>query len=215
MDKSGDKYIPALRYRWLTPLYDPLIRWAMREYTFKRGLVEQAQIASGRRVLDLGCGTGTLTLLIKEMHPESEVVGLDADLKVLEIARAKAAKAGVKVSLDHGMAYELPYPDCSFDRVLSSLVMHHLTRENKARTLKEVFRVLRLGGELHVADLGRPHNSFMYLASLIVGRLEEASDNVKGLLPEMFRSAGFDEVEETAHYTTMMGTLCLLRARKP
>jgi len=214
MDKNHSEYIPALRYDWLTPLYDPLLRWVMREYTFKRRLVEQAQIKGGHRVLDLGCGTATLTILIKQAHPESEVVGLDGDLRVLEIAMAKTTKAGVDITLDHGMASQLPYPDDSFDRVLSSLVLHHLTTDNKHRALREAFRVLRSGGELHVADLGKPHNSSMYLVSLVMRRLEETSDNIKGLLPEMFRSAGFDRVEESARYITVFGTLSLYRARK-
>src|SRR3972149_904967 len=130
-----EKYIPALGHDWLTPLYDPLLRWVMREETFKRRLIAQADIQPGQRVLDLGCGTATLTILIKQVHPDSEVIGVDADVKVLDIGRAKASKAGVDITLDHGMAFQLPYPDRSFDRVLSSLVLHHLTREDKRRTL--------------------------------------------------------------------------------
>lgn len=209
------EYIPALGHDWLTPLYDPLLRWVMREHRFKRHLVDQAQIRRGYRVLDLGCGTATLTILIKEVHPESEVVGLDADQEVLRIARDKAARAEVDITLDRGMAFALPYLDNVFDRVLSSLVFHHLTRDNKVRTLREVFRVLRPGGELHVVDFGKPKNAVTCLISLIVGRFEETSDNLKGLLPEMFRGAGLDEVEESARYTTLLGPLSLYRAQKP
>lgn len=215
LPQKDRKYIPALGHDWLTPLYDPLLRWVMREHKFKRHLVDQAQIRRGYRVLDLGCGTATLTILIKEIHPESEVVGLDGDQEVLKIARAKAARAGVDITLERGMAFELPYFDNVFDRVLSSLVFHHLTRDNKVRTLREVCRVLRPGGELHVVDFGKPNNALTYLISLIVVRFEETSDNLKGLLPEMFRSAGLDEVEESARYTTLLGPLSLYRARKP
>ncbi len=214
MDKS-DKYIPALGHDRLTPLYDPLQRWVMRESKFKRHLVSQAQIQAGYRVLDLGCGTATLTILIKQTQPGADVVGIDADPKVLEIGRAKVAKAGVDIVLDHGMAFQLPYPDQSFDRVLSSLVLHHLTTENKRRTLGEALRVLRPGGELHVADFGKSHNGWTFLVSLIMQKFEEASDNVKGRLPEMFRQAGFEQVEETAWYTTIFGSLSLYRAWKP
>ena len=218
MVKNRHEYIPALNYDWLTPLYDPLVRWTLRESTFKRHLLKQAGIERGYQVLDLGCGTGTLTLLIKSHYPKAEVFGLDADPKVLAVARAKAAKAGLIVRLDHGMAFELPYPDASFDRVISSLLFHHLTRENKERTLKEIFRVLRQGGELHVADWGKARNWPMRVAFLLVQMLdgfETTADNVNGLLPEMFRSAGFEEVQETIRYMTIVGTLSLYVARKP
>jgi ubiquinone/menaquinone biosynthesis C-methylase UbiE len=169
-------------------------------------------------VLDLGCGTGTLTLLIKSHHPKADVVGLDADAKVLEIARQKAAEAGLNVSLDRGMAYDLPYPDASFDRVISSLLFHHLTRENKAWTLREIFRVLRPQGELHVADYGRAQNKLMRMAFLFVQILDgfaTTGDNVRGFLPELFRDAGFKDIVEPTQYMTVAGTLSLYRARKP
>lgn len=214
-ERDRGKYIPAFRYSFLTHLYDLILQGAMRESTFKPRLVEKARIEKGHRVLDLGCGTATLTILIKNAHPQAEVTGLDGDPEVLEIARAKVARAGLEIALDYGMAFELPYPDGFFDRVISSLVFHHLTREDKARTLKEAFRVLRPGGELHVADLGRPQNVLMHLISLVMRRLEEAADNIKGLLPEMFRNAGFEQVEETAKFMTVFGTLALYRAWKP
>jgi ubiquinone/menaquinone biosynthesis C-methylase UbiE len=211
---EDDKYIPALSYDRLTPLFDPVIRWSMRELELKRRLIVQARIEPGQRVLDLGCGTATLTILIKQLHPTVEVVGLDGDPKILAIAETKAAKAGVSLTLDHGLAFELPYPDSSFDRVVSSLVIHHLTIENKRRTFKEIYRVLRLGGELHVLDFGRPHNLYTSIVSPLIRRLEEAADNVQGLLPAMIREAGFDQVEVTRRFTTIFGPLALYRAQR-
>jgi len=214
IDRNRNKYIPAFSHDFLTPLYDFMMQWAARETAFKPRMVERARIEKGHRVLDIGCGTATLTILIKRAHPEAEVTGLDGDPKILAIARSKVKKTGLDIALDYGMAFELPYPENSFYRVISSMVFHHLTRENKVRTLKEVFRVLKPGGELHVADLGKPQNALMYLPSLFIRRLEEASDNVKGLLPEMFRDAGFGQVEEIARYMTIFGTISLYRAIK-
>lgn len=217
-DPNHDRFISALRFDWLTPLYDPLVRWTLRESTFKRKLLEQARIERGHRVLDLGCGTGTLALLIKKTHPDSDVVGLDGDPRALEIARAKTTRAGVQVGLDRGMCFELPYPDDSFDRVLSSLLFHHLNRENKLRTLRDVFRVLRPGGELHIADWGTPGNLLLRGAFLLVQLLdgfETTADNVAGILPRLCTAAGFEDVQELGHHHTSFGTIRFVDARKP
>lgn len=187
----------------------------MRELTIKRRLVEQMSVERGHRVLDLGCGTATLTIMIKKTYPEAEVVGLDIDPRILEIARSKIADAGVDIKLDEGSAVELPYPDGYFDRVVSSLFIHHLAHEDKIRAFEEIFRVLKPGGEFHVADFGKPHNAVMWLVSLLMRWFEEVSDNIKGLLPEMFRQAGFEQIEETARYTTIFGTVSLYKMRKP
>src|SRR5258708_22941714 len=139
--------IPALRYHVLTALYDPLLRWTMHESVFKEQLIRQAQIRSGERALDLGCGTGTRTLRLKQVHPDAEVVGLDADPRALRIAEAKAATAGLQVTFDRGMAFALPFPADIFDRVLSSLLFHQLTHENQERTARDEVRVALPGGE--------------------------------------------------------------------
>jgi len=133
--------------------------WTMRESTFKSRLIQQAHIEPGQRVLDLGCGTGTLTLMAKAQRPEADVVGIDADPTILEIAKAKSNAGGLEIEFEQGMSFELPFADASFDRVLSSLLFHHLSREAKSRTLKEIVRVLRPDGQLHIADWGMPRNS--------------------------------------------------------
>jgi len=215
MDETHHRYIPALRFGWLTGLYDPIIRWTMREDLFKRRLVEQIGLQPGHRVLDLGCGTATLTIQLKQCQPQSQVVGLDGDPVVLARAQEKALQAGVKIVFDQGMAYRLPYPDQSFDRVVASLFLHHLTPDDKRRALAETFRVLQPGGELHIADFGKPHTVLMACVSLIVRWLEEAYEHVKGMVPGLIREAGFTQVEETGRFTTAFGTLVFIRAVKP
>ncbi len=218
MNEDRTNYIPALRYQWLTGFYDTVMDKMMRETTFKKALVRQARVAKNHQVLDLGCGTATLTLLIKQAHPEAKVTGLDGDPKALEIARDKIAKSGLTITLDEGMAFNLPYPDNSFDRVFSGLLFHHLTREDKERTLKEVYRVLRPGGELHVADWGKAGNALMRSAFFLVQLLDgfkTTTDNVNGLLPEFFSKAGLQQVHEAARYATMFGTMALYKASKP
>lgn len=209
-----EKFIPALGMDLLTPLYDPLL-WLMREKRFKNDLIEQARVINGNRVLDVGCGTGTLAMMIKEIYPETEVVGLDADSKILGIARAKAAKAGINLTLDHGMADQLPYEDNSFDRVLSSLFLHHLTTENKRRTLREVFRVLSSGGRFDVVDFGLPRTFYSRLLARFTANSEEVAANVQGLLPEMFSGVGLENVAETKQFMTVAGALSFYQGQKP
>jgi ubiquinone/menaquinone biosynthesis C-methylase UbiE len=214
MNHQAAKFIPALGNDLLTPLYDPLL-WFMRESRFKTDLIEQAQISNGDRVLDVGCGTGTLAIMTKQLHPEAEVVGIDADSKILGIARDKAAKAGINVTLDQGMADKLPYADSSFDRVASSLFLHHLSTENKLRTLREVLRVLRSGGRFDVVDFGPPRTFYSRLVARITVNNEEVAGNLQGLLPEMFREAGFENVAETKQFMTVAGALSFYQGTKP
>lgn len=211
------KYIPALSYDWLTPFYDSVVRLTTREKFFKRSLVNQANVESDHRVLDLACGTGTLTLLIKTMQPKTDVLGIDGDPKILRIANQKAQTSNLVVEFDEGMSFELPYLDQSFDRVFSSLFFHHLTRENKFRTIYEVRRVLKPNGELHVADWGRPANWLMRLFSngiRVLDGAETTADNFEGRLPSFLSECGFHEVVETSHFNTWFGTIRLLRAIK-
>lgn len=208
------KYIPALRFDWLTPLYDPAVALTTRESTVKRNLVKQAQIEPGHRVLDLGCGTATLGILVKKKYARAEVVGMDADAKVLKIARAKVARAGVDISFTLAMAHQLPYPDHSFDRVLTSLLFHHLSRSDKQACLIEVRRVLRPGGEFHIADFGKPDNALARLSSFLFQLFEPAGDNFKGLIPIFMRRAGLEKVGEPARFMTIFGVISLYRGVK-
>lgn len=211
-------FIPALAYSGLTRFYDPVVRWTTRERTIKARFVTQAAIRAGHRVLDLGCGTGTLGVAIKASAPHAEVIGLDADEEVLALARNKSAAAGVGISFVRGFATRLPFADGAFDRVVSSLFFHHLGREEKERTLREVHRVLTPEGELHIADWGRPSNPIMRVAFLSVQFLDgfaTTTDNVRGLLPALIGSCGFTHVLETQRYATLYGTLSLVRAVRP
>ncbi len=218
MSDGPKTYTPALGFRWLTRFYDPVLRVTLKEDKLKTRLATQAWIRPGHRVLDLGCGTGTLTVMLKQACPGATIVGLDADAETLEIARRKAAQAGIELELHEGMASEAPFEAKSFDRVLSSLLFHHLSTADKRRTLARVRELLRPGGELHIADWGKAQNLVMRLAFLGVQLLdgfETTSDNVRGGLAPFMSEAGFISVSETHREMTIFGTLSLYRAINP
>ncbi|QSA98099.1 class I SAM-dependent methyltransferase [Methylococcus sp. EFPC2] len=213
--KKDDAYIPAFHFHWLTPWYDPIVGCLFAEVAVKEALIAQAGIQSGHSVLDVGCGTGTLALLIKKTHPDAAVHGLDVDQQILDIARRKAGQAGDVLILQQGTATDLPYPDGCFDHVFTSLMLHHLKREQKRQAFGAIFRVLKSGGELHVADFGEPQDTVMWLFSLLIRWAEEIHDNIQGLLPVFMVEAGFRPVVETARYRTVFGAIALHKACKP
>ena len=167
MAKAQRTYIPAAGHDWLLPFYDPFVK-LMGGESAHRQLIDQAQLQAGQRILEIGCGTGNLTVLVKTLYPAVEVVGLDPDPKALDRARRKAERQRVSVQLDRGFADELHYTAESYNRVLSAFMFHHLKQDEKKQTLHEVRRVLRPGGSLHVLDFGGAHErSDGFLAHLL------------------------------------------------
>ena len=215
--RSSRDFVPALRFDFLTPLFDLVVRTTMREARFKRELLMQAAVDSGQRVLDLGCGTGTLAILAKEAVPGAEVVGLDGDPKILDRARVKAKASAAAVEFEHGYSTELPYEAGSFDRVLSTLFFHHLSTEDKRKTFAEIARVLRPGGELHIADFTNPGDPLMALGFSVVrvvDGFERTSVNARGELGALAAEAGLERVAERSRLRTVLGRIALLSAAK-
>jgi len=218
MAESGERYVPALRFRSLTRLYDPVVRTTTREQEFKQRLLRQAHLEPGQRVLDLGCGTGTLAIEAKQVQPEAEIVGLDGDFEVLERARAKARMARAAIQFDQGLSTDLPYDDDSFDIILATLFFHHLMGKDKRKTASEIARVLKPGGELQVADWGRPSDPLMALLFWqirVFDGLEQTRENAAGALPAIFEQGGLERAAETDRLRTVFGTMALYRARAP
>ena len=202
IDDHKRTFLPAAGRDFFLPLYDPLTSLLGGDRA-RRHLIEQANISSGQRILDIGCGTGTLAVQLKKERTDVEVVGLDPDPKALRRARAKTTRAGVSVQFDQGFADALPYESSSFDRVLSSLMFHHLEDETREKTLREVLRVLKPGGSFHLLDFTGGHGSHDSgshgLHSHLV-RLFHSHDRLKdhsdARILELMRSAGFKNVEK-------------------
>ena len=207
----GRRYLSAIRYDWLLPLYDPFTR-LLGAPAAHRLLADQADLRSGQRVLEIGCGTGNLLLLVKRRHPDATVVGLDPDPKALARARRKAKRAGLSVRLDRGFADELPYPDGSVDRVLSAFMFHHLEPGDRRSALREVRRVLAPGGSLHLLDLGggaAPSHRPLSRLAHHGGRLQ---DNASDRIVTLMWDAGLANPRETDHRVTRFGRYTCYRA---
>lgn len=213
MSNANDEYIPALSYRFLTPFYDFIQKYVVRDIRYKSLLITQANIQPGHHVLDLGCGTGTLAIMVKQAQPAAEVMGLDADPDMLKVAKYKSAQLKAPVKFDVGFTNKLPYPDESFDRVLSSIMIHHLKTPDKWQTAQEVYRVLKPGGQLHIIDFGKPVTLYGKVLGPFLHKFEEANDNIEGKLPEIFGAPGL-KTEVVGNFWTFFGDQAFLRGEK-
>lgn len=211
----SEGYVYALGSRWLTPLYDPFFAAFMPEKRMRAAVVER--LASGESVLDLGCGTGSLAVLIKHERPLCRVVGIDGDPRILEIARQKSARRRLAVELRVADAAKLPFDAAAFDAVVSSMMFHHLPPETKRSALLECVRVLKLGGRMLLMDFGLPAGGAAAAASRFVGLMDGAEttrDNLEGTLPVLMEQAGFSPVREVWARNTVFGTVRMLEARR-
>lgn len=154
MSHQTRSYIPAAGHDFALPLYDPLTQLAGAAAR-RQILIDRAQLRAGLRVLDIGCGTGSLAIALKRAEPGLEVVGLDPDPKALERARRKAARARLQVRFEQGFGGALPQADSTFARVFSSFMLHHLEPDAQLKLLQEALRVLEPGGSLHLIDFAR------------------------------------------------------------
>ena len=177
-----------------------------------RMIVEMAGISAGDKVLDVGCGTGSLTLTAQRYAGASgSVHGIDASPEMIEIARRKANRGGSQAAFEVGLIEKIAYPDATFDVVISRLVIHHLPDDLKRLGLAEMYRVLKPGGLLFLADFDPPENPILArIATTLVGHGMMQS-NMRGI-PPMLAQAGFVEV---AYGPTRSQLLAFTSGKRP
>jgi demethylmenaquinone methyltransferase/2-methoxy-6-polyprenyl-1,4-benzoquinol methylase/phosphoethanolamine N-methyltransferase len=181
--------------RW-AHLYDTLVGvmtlgkgQAIRETT-----AEIAQIKTGDKVLDVGCGTGDLTFIAKaHAGAAGEVHGTDASPEMIEVARRKATQTGAHINFQVDLIEKMSFPDHTFDVVLSSLMMHHLPNDLKRQGLAEIRRVLKPGGRLVIVDFKRPTTFAEHIltAWLMHGGMQSGVQD----LPALMKEVGFSKIE--------------------
>jgi ubiquinone/menaquinone biosynthesis C-methylase UbiE len=206
MSASARRFIPGMGVAWLLPIYDPLTS-LLGLNRARRALVAQADLRPGHRVLDIGCGTGSLAVLIGRLHPAVEVVGLDPDEKALSRAAAKARRARLTVSFERGFSDTLRFPAGSFDRVVSSFMFHHLSREEKERTLGEVRRVLKGGGSFHLLDFAGPADVAGARRTRGLHAHARLHDNDASTVIALLSAAGMQDAALAAERTLLFGAI--------
>jgi ubiquinone/menaquinone biosynthesis C-methylase UbiE len=181
-----------------------VIHWApLYEFAFGRFLrrthaavVELAAVRAGERVLDVACGTGSLALALKaSAGPTGSVHGIDASQEMIEVARRNVAKAGVDVNVQEGLAEALPFPDGTFDLVVSQLAVHHWPDDLKPTAFGEMRRVLKPGGRCLIIDFEPPKSFPGRLVARMILRSDEMMRVNVADYRALLEKAGFTKVE--------------------
>jgi ubiquinone/menaquinone biosynthesis C-methylase UbiE len=184
---------------WAAPFYDAFCPWLGIGREFRRETLLLANIAAGERVLDVGCGTGVLTrLAASAVGPSGGAIGIDPSPGMIAVARKKAALEASPAGFRLAAIEDLPYPDRSFDVVLSSFMLHHLPSEVKRIGLREVFRLLKDGGRLLAVDIDRPATPLWWLVLWPLLFTTSAAPNLRGEIASYLGKAGFAPVERLA-----------------
>jgi ubiquinone/menaquinone biosynthesis C-methylase UbiE len=212
-------FVPALGRSNLTWAYDLMVALLTRERRWRSLLLSALNAKSEDVIVDVGCGTGTMAIMIKRQCPQARVIGLDPDPAVLHIARRKTRKAGVTVDLIEGAADRIADVVCQGEpnKVVSSLVFHHLSLNTKRSALDAIFAVLPHDGRLYIADYGWQRTWLMRRLFRLVHHLdgfETTQPNADGVLPDLIAAAGFEDVIEVAVVTTPTGSISLYEARR-
>jgi ubiquinone/menaquinone biosynthesis C-methylase UbiE len=204
-------YLPAAGHDFFLPLYD-LVAKILGVDRARRALLDNASVPAGSKLLDLGCGTGSFSLLLKRNFPGAEVTGLDPDPKALARAQKKAKRARQIIRFDQGFADALPYAARSFDAAFSSFMFHHLEAANREQSLREACRVLKPGGIFHLLDLEVSDSSHGFC---LFHSRELLRDNTEERILALLGSAGFADSRKVSAVSLISGHAACYQAAAP
>ncbi len=163
---------------------------------FRRKQIGMLNLRKGEKVLEVGCGTAPLSILAKRMTGETGIVeGIDLASKMVAKAQGKARASNLEIGFRCASIDALPYPDESFDVVISSFMFHHLPVEIKKRGLEEVYRVLKRGGRFFLSDFGSPHYLTIHIMYLMLIWMASTRYQLFGKLPGLIEESCFGAAE--------------------
>lgn len=211
-------FTPALGRAGLTRGYDHAIRLLTREKTWRGALLRQVGPRAGDAILDVGCGTGTFTIMLKRAAPQARIIGLDPDPQVLAIAAEKASQAGVAVEWRQGFAHDAATVAGRVDKAVSSLVFHQVPLDGKREGVAAMFAALRPGGEVHIADYAwqRARLMRMLFRSTVqmIDGVADTQPNADGALEDILGHHDASAAVPIAVIPTFTGAISLFRGTK-
>lgn len=212
-------FTPALGRRGLTGAYDFAIRLLTREREWRTALLDQVAPLGGQTILDVGCGTGSFAILMKQKAPGARIIGLDPDPDVLARAEIKARKAGVDIEWRQGFASDAAALGEHLDKAVSSLVLHQIPLAGKRSGIEAMFAALRPHGEIHIADYARQESPAMrFLFRQTVQCLDGVADtqpNADGAIEAILTELSGSPASAQRIIPTLTGAISLFRLSTP
>ena len=214
----GAGLLDRLRFRLGSFAYRFYFRSMVQDASWRRPLLESLSPRPGERILDFGPGSASTALELARRFPECSIVGADPDERSVIKGRQKVLSRGLKnVELEVGTPGRLPFGASSFDKVVCVLTFHDLDQEGKIRIAREMLRVLRRGGTLHVADYDRPvargEHAVLKLARFVSGEAA-AQPHMDGSWTKGLEKAGFLGVRRLSTHSVWVGRVAIVRGRK-
>jgi demethylmenaquinone methyltransferase / 2-methoxy-6-polyprenyl-1,4-benzoquinol methylase len=220
-------------FQRIAPRYDLMNRLmtAGQDLAWRRKVIARAQIPPGGQVLDLGAGTGDLAREALAQQPTCRPVAADFTFEMMKVGRQSPRRAQTILSWSCADALHLPFPDQSFDALISGFLLRNVTDLDQA--LREQYRVLRPNGRVVALDTTRPrvsmlspfirfhmHRVIPFLGGLLTGSrdaytyLPSSSENflLAEDLQNHFTAAGF---YQTGFQREMFGTIAIHWGVKP
>lgn len=206
--------IMKIQMEKMVPSYDAYMKKMTfgREHALREMTVQLAQVKPGDSVLEIGCGTGTLTLEAKrQAGPSGKVFGIDIIPGMIEASQQKARQANEEVTFQLGSINDIPFPANSFDAVMCSFMIFHMSEATRRKGIAEIHRVLKPQGHLLVLDLATPPQPLARAIAQIVFGFRQDHE-LKELLPLM-GSCGFSDIEIAPAKFRVLGLSILAFAR--
>ena len=161
---------------------------------FRENIIAIADLKPGENVIDVGCGTGTLSVLAKQKVGDGEVVGLDISPKMVGISRKKSKNYNLDIKFYESSIDNIPFPNNYFNVAISSWMFHHLPIDIKKEGLKEIHRVLKRGGRFLFYDFCKPHYIIGYVIVPLFIWTNFLREHIFNKIPDYFKEAGFEDI---------------------
>lgn len=212
---GSQSYTPPAGHHFLTPFYDLGVRFSTREMVWRNALVELISPKDEDVLLDIGAGTGSLAVYLARRNAATRYFGIDPDQHAIEIARAKARRAGIEAEFARKLFAADAIADWPTPNLATlCLVLHQVPLDEKLRLLREIHAVLQPGGRLYIADYGEQRSWLMRkLFRATIQKLDGMADtqpNADGILITLMSKAGFSDVCELRKINTITGSISIL-----